>query len=615
MSSSVPPSVKITVDEYQYDLADLAEYNLADLPDGILLVPETQSDPLSPLSVEVTDDPRLVDWVRKAYAACFEERFVRAVSSMGDFYVNSEDYYVLEERSALAANHLRQIMNNPQPFPRVQAKAAQKLAALGQKEGTDFLLSRLNSSTLEECTSALEILYDMLTDNDSTLHLDANAAQKVLALVSSPDSRVSSLAAKICDEEKVQGLEQALQAAVEKGESSIGTLADLLVRNATTSASIELALPHLFKQPSSDSYSRMICYGYEDILGNSDPAISEPLRRAGLEAVLNSRKAINRSSSQAWVQDLCLVADETVLPILEDIIQSTKDNAERRYALEAMARIRPELAVKVALTDIEKENPGREAIAILRKYASEADLDRIFALLYENDSGQRKRELGIEDAQLLLERFCSRGKNWLTDNRARFSSDAYIWAHWQIGGLKVHDLLADMRAAGIVQQSPEELLSLVAARRRNSLSAKEWYSTSSLILETLTEARLCTGHRYGYGIAPPDNALYMQEFAKNSAGRFQLECPIQIYQDPNWNDDERDFMDPFYTVCFIYLGRLYRFLALDMGDLYSTSRVVEAMNTALRLSGRPERYIGHFESYIFADPDLFRPIAQRYALW
>lgn len=309
---------------------------------------------------------------------------------------------------------------------------------------------------------------------------------------------------------------------------------------------------------------------------------------------------------------MCQVADESVLPILQDIVQNTDNEASRLDALNAMARLRPEMAVQYILIKLKNKSPKYNELGILRKHANQSDLDSLYALLYPDSKSERK--LDTDDVHLLLERFGTRGKTWLLENRDRFSPNAWTWAQWLIGDLKIEQLLGDMRAAGIVQQSPEELLSLVAARRYNSLSSKGWSSVPLLLEETLKEAGLCTEFDSECGQIPPDNALIMREFARHSNDRFQPECQIQLHADL---DQVRGNI--FYTVCFIFLGRLYRFVAKYHGDYYSTSEVVCAMNTALRISGRPERYIGidtesQDAEFIFADPHLFLPIAKRYHL-
>ena len=77
--------------------------------------------------------------------------------------------------------------------------------------------------------------------------------------------------------------------------------------------------------------------------------------------------------------------------------------------------------------------------------------------------------------------------------------------------------------------------------------------------------------------------------------------------------------DSAYTVQFIYRDRLYRFEAENYGDYYDVEAVVCALNTALEHNGQRERYIGLYTGdqcacFVFADPKVFVPVAQKYGL-
>jgi len=635
MSKINQETVIITINRDSYRLSDFAaEYNLPELPDGILFekLEKNKSYASNSELVEVIDDPRLIDWVRKAHDACLSKRFdrgLREVLSRDYYLINSDDHYALEEGSDQAIGCLHQILNNPQAQTIVRAKAAQMLNALGIDEGIDFLLSWVNSPDTGECASALEVIKDMVRDywvgeHDYTWCLDPATSKKILELVASADSQISSFAAEICVLQEIPGIEEALQTVIAKGQGPIDTFADLLISEASKAESMELAMPLLLKEPLDGSTS-VIKYGYENTLNHPNPAISKPFREAILKYLLKykDKEPKGRDEKERWNQDLCCAADESVLPILEDILANSNDSVSRSKALEAIARLKPETAVKQALAEIPKEKPLSNTIEILRKYANESNLENIFALRYQNGDVELKGKIGAEDVLLLLHRFGTRGKDWLLNNRDKFSAEAfqaYRWAEWLSKDLTVDQLLTDMRLAGIIDQTPEELFQLVAALRRNSLSKTGWAADESLIYETLRQAGILTDVSGGYGLVPPDHESLIREYARNSNGRFRPECQIQIHPeidrtgDYKAEDDDDDDDDPFWTVCFVYRERLYRFIAYYNGDYYSTLDVVHALNTALRLEGQPERYIRFLGCYLFADPDLFFPITERYAL-
>jgi HEAT repeat protein len=621
MSGSKQESLILLIGNRRYSFSELTlRHNLPNIPEGIIFanLSKPNIDPSNSSAVEVIDDPKVVDdpelisWVQKAYYVSLTERYWRGlaeVTSSSHYYLDSDEHYALEDYSVYAIDYLRRKLHDQKSQAFVKAKAAEMLAALGVDDGIDFLLTQIRSPEPTEQEAALERIREMVTDLDSTWQLDPSSKARILELTGSPDSHISTLAAKICLEQRVPGLEEALRVAIKNGHAALNTFARLLLQIATSSESLDLALPNLF-QKSAGGYNAIMSDG-EALLHHANPNLRERFRESASNYILKHREPTNHK--QEWISDLCCVAKECDLPLLENILQNSPDNISRSNVLVAIGRLRPEIAVKYVLAKMQKEKLGYEDIAILREHASEAELDDIFTARYQNKGFDARYKLSHEDVQFLLARFGARGQNWLSENENSFCPESYTWAQWLINDLTLDQLLTDLHKASIFAQAPEELTELLAARRYNSLLSDGWQRTPLLLEETLREAGIVTAFDSNCGMIPPDNALLIRKFARNSNTRFQPECQIQLYEDLN-AEHGKSYDAIFYTVCFIFLGRLYCFAAEYNGDYYNTSEVLRAMNTALRLAGYTERYIGIYDFYVFADPKLLLPIAESYFL-
>jgi hypothetical protein len=580
----------------------------ANLPPGILYVPGRDPDAPSRISkeIEVSDDPALLAWTRQAYEADLDQRFTIALQRVqrGEkVYLEYRD--ALKERSDQAGEELRRIMGDEQASAKARARAAEVLAGIGQTDGSAFLLAALESAAPELSAAALEMLSDWNNKIDLTR---PEVAARIIQSLSSPEPEVAAKAAHLCTWRNVPGAEDGLRTALMNHPQPSPQMAEALARLATTAESVWAALPDLF-QRRPKKYTFSISYNYRRVLDHPDAAVSRPLRQALLRYLLTFTDDGDRLG-QHWACDIAAAADETVLPILEDIIARAKDPVSRSYALGGIARLRPEQAVERVLEQIRRDRPWSMLVRLLRKYAVEADYERVCAVLYPDAEGGNKRRLEMDDARLLLENLGQRGRQRLIQEMNRLEEHAREWAVWKLQGLDVRNALGELQAAGVIRQTPEELLARMSARSEEPLDM----TNPSLFTRALGYAKLTTGFDTETGFVPCNHHYLIQEFADGSDGRFAPECPIQIWH----RKSAKDYDSP-YLVQFIYHGRLYRFAAENYGDYYDVESVVRALNTALEQNGRRERYIGLYTGdqcahFVFADPTAFGPIAQKYGL-
>jgi hypothetical protein len=307
------------------------------------------------------------------------------------------------------------------------------------------------------------------------------------------------------------------------------------------------------------------------------------------------------------------VADSTVIPVLDEIVEDAGDPVSRGYALEALARLEPERAVERVLVEIAECGSWRTLIDILREYATATDAERILSTLERTWQGDPDHRITIEAARLLFEKLGERGRAYLTAHSGQIEPDANQWIAWKTGGLNVRSALAELYAAGVIQQTPEDLLSRLDPQQQDSDERPD-LSDPATLSWALNQAGLATAFDTETGLVPCRHDYLIDAFAQGSGGGFAPEAAIQI-----WPRECEDDYDSPYFVQFVYRGRLYQFGAENHGDYYDVEAVVGALNAALEEAAQKERYIGLYTGgqiahFFFADPTAFAPIAEKYAI-
>src|SRR5262249_43226763 len=155
-------------------------------------------------------------------------------------------------------------------------------------------------------------------------------------------------------------------------EGPLEELAETLARLATKPESILAALPYLFQKRQKE-YTSRIDYYFRDVIEHRNPAVSVPFRQA-MQCYLLTYKGKDRLG-QHWASDLASVADESVIPVLEEIVANAKDPVSRAYSLEALGRLQPERAVERVLAELRRQSPFEALFRILEKHVVEDDFE------------------------------------------------------------------------------------------------------------------------------------------------------------------------------------------------------------------------------------------------
>jgi hypothetical protein len=579
------------------------------LPAGMVYV--ARRDPNSPLrtgqQIEVSDDPHWIAAVRQHYQADLYDRLtiaLRMVREGEDLHYEYRN--ALQEGGARAERELRQLMSDEEGTPETRTRAAGWLLSLGKPEGKVFLLTALRSGRSEFCTAALRTLGEC----DSVIDLTSEeVAGLIVKQFSSTDPEVVRAAAELCSWHRVPGAEQAVQIALANRHGPLDVLAETLVRLTSSPAGVKAALPYLFRQ-HQESYQDSIAFVYRRLIDHPDPAVALPLRQA-MQRYLLSYSGDDRLG-QAWAQDLSSVADASALDILKHLVVQAKDASTRAHALAGVARLEPQKAVDRMLAEIRRDGPREILLRLLRQHAGEQDFERIAAVLYPAVTGTQ-RLLRIEEAHLLLEKLGARGRDFLRNNLNRLEPRASQWVHWQQNGLDVRGILTELHKAGVITEFAEDVLDRLQEQQAEDgeeFDLKQPY----LLYRALAAVNLTTTFDSATDQVPCQHQYLVQQFADGAAGRFRPECPVQT-----WHRRGADDFEGPYSIAFICNGWVYHFPAQNFGERYDVGAVVQALNAALEHQYRRERYIGLYTgdqvaSFVFADPKVFVPIAQRYAV-
>jgi hypothetical protein len=551
----------------------------ADLPEGIVY--HAGRDPDAPRrvsqEVDVIDDARQIAWTRRAYKADVDHRFQGALEEVrnGEWvYLEFRD--AMQQRPEQAAKELTRIMQDERTPAKGRARAAEVLASLGKAEGVQFLVAALDSPSADLCAAAVEMLGDRRSKIDLT---QPAIAEQIIKLLSSPEPEVVKKAAHLCAWHKVPGAEKGLLAAIAKGQGSLEDLAETLARLATKPESVQAALPHLFHKRQKE-YTSSIDYYFREVIDHPDVGVSQPLRQA-MQRYLLTYKGKDRLG-QHWAGDLASVADQTVIPVLEEIVAKAKDPVSRAHSLEALGRLQPERAVERLLAELKRQRPFDTLFRVLEKHVVEDDFERVRQVLYPSSGESKDRQLQSEEARLLLEKFGQCGRELLIQKMDKLEKHAREWVTWKLQGLDVRTALAELHTAKVIRQKPDELLAKMAKRKSENEKTLDTTQPATF-LDALVYAGLITIFDTETGFVPCHHEELICDFAGNSDGRFSPACPIQI-----WHRQSEDDYDSPYTVQFIYRDRLYRFEAENYGDYYDVEAVVRALNTALENNGQKQ---------------------------
>src|SRR5690606_3042301 len=137
----------------------------------------------------------------------------------------------------------------------------------------------------------------------------------------------------------------------------------------------------------------------------------------------------------------------------------------------------------------------------------------------------------------------SRGRQRLRRSLHRFEPHARTWAVWKMQGLDARTALADLHAAGVIRETPEELWARMGKHQEEPLDPTQPH----LLRWALGYANLTTAFDTETGFLPCNHHHLVAQFARGSGGRFAPECRVQVWHQSN----KDDFAAP-YTVHFLY---------------------------------------------------------------
>jgi hypothetical protein len=597
--SSEPGKPRILVEHVKGDPAQL--------PEGVVHAPSRGADDPPRLSrqARVSDDSLQIAEVRALFAQQQEDLFRAALANVRvGGWLFHESKQALKAQPARSAEALARLLRRRYVGPAERASAANALAQLGVANGERALLRALGSPSAPMRAEALKVLRQW----DCPVDLRPPArARRAVALIDDPDPQVARAAVELCTFRRLPGTEERLAALLERGGAvDAAEFARKLAWVVETPRGVGAMLPHLF-QDRPATYSQWTGYALERVVAHPDPAVSGPVRAAFLAYLLGFEG--EQRYDQSLVRDLSAVAGEETLPVLEDVLARAKDPVSRAYALGGIARLRPGEAVSRVLEQIGREGPWDSLLGVLHRHATPADAERILPAVLPDPAEPRPVRLSV--VRLVLERLGEAGRRAVEAHAGHLEPDARMWVLWKQRGLDLRSALADLRAAGVIDLPPEEVLARLARKREREEEGPLDLTDPGALKAALDCAGVLVAFDAERDQVPCDHDALLLEFAEASGGRFTPECPVQV-----WHQQGEEDNAP-YTVKFLHRGRLFEFGAENYGDWYDVEAVRQALNFALADAGLPQRYLalhgkGQIAELVFADPAAFVPVAERY---
>jgi hypothetical protein len=514
-----------------------------------------------------------------------------------------EHMWALESRKQHSVNALKAILSDKSSSTTAKAKAGYVLTQLGENSGEDFLFNSLSSKDAGIRLEAMKMLGEWDIEVDFS---KGGRGDLLTSMMLDPEEAIRSEAVSLCVKNNLPGCEEKLvQLIEEKKVSDLGKAVLDLGRVATTKESVALMLTYLFKEPE-EQYGQWNGYALKRVLSNPDPAVSEPIRKT-LHAY--TLRFDQQRYDQSLVRDLAMTAEGDSLTLLEDIYKNAKDIVSRLYALEAILRLQPDNAVERTLQHIRDERLTGMAIDILAQYVSEEHASRVIPVVDPGTGTLSERAV-----RLMLEQLGEAGKQHVLVNRDRLEPAANMWASWKLEGIDLHTALNDLEKAHVISEAPNALLSRMNKDRLQQGETPVDISDPSELIAALESAGRLVMFDAETGMLPCKHHHLLLEFAKATGGELQIESPSEI-----WQQKGDDDYDAPYKVQFVNQGKLYRFGAENYGDWYDVEAVHRAVNTVLKELRTENRFVelasdGQMASFVYANPAVFLPIAQKYRL-
>jgi hypothetical protein len=410
---------------------------------------------------------------------------------------------------------------------------------------------------------------------------------------------------------------------------------------AETPAHVRVAVKHAYPLRAEWGHGLTYEWTLRRPLAHPDPAVREAARKAVLADCL--RFPAERGG-QGLVRVLALVADETTIPVLEEIVATAQDPYAQTYALGAIARLRPAEAVGRILAHAARVGNWTGHPELLAEYATAADADRVLAAL--GPTALEQTSYSLEHLiRLCLSKFGEAGRQAVEGWLPGLSRTTRAVAVWGLHRIDLRAALGAFAAAGLLPLPADEVFEATRKFREEQEGRGSFNPVDPL---SLLSAFYCAGILVSFDaesdrVPSPHDELVMQ-FGRHSRGGFAPECAIQVQGEDEPDEEEEYDEDVEYLeyeevesgaggtvgpaefdpegplrVQFVHAGKVYEFDPKNYGDWYDVGAVAAAVNRAVADAGRPERFIeidtgGQAAEFVFADPARFLPVAGHFAV-
>lgn len=333
----------------------------------------------------------------------------------------------------------------------------------------------------------------------------------------------------------------------------------------------------------------------------------ETFFRKGPDAMRNDQNA---------VRNFCDVARASSVPILMEILNGNRDLYCRGLALEALARFDEKKAVDIALASLGDRKLELYGRGTLHEAIDDENRERILSGIHAYLSGPGRPYLDEHLVEILIAHGGEEGRKRIEAGLAKMNASTRMRALWRLEGFNAKEALKDLMRAGALPQADVD--TMLKNARLEYAGTKKGESTQ---IAPCVEFQLALSESKGLHMFdsetdafPCRHDLLIFDLCGITRGKL---APFAAREDHHEAKDEDD--EYYYTVGFGVGKKWIEFKAEDMGDWYDVGAVEAALNEVARIEGLKERFIalepdGQCALYLFADPDVFMPLARKYGI-
>jgi hypothetical protein len=283
------------------------------------------------------------------------------------------------------------------------------------------------------------------------------------------------------------------------------------------------------------------------------------------------------------------------LPAFKRIVEEATDNVSQHMALDAIARLKPALALELLPSHLDHYSLSASFLRAFQTAASASDWTVLVKMVVDALAAKRKN-FNFTDTMvdLLLDHGHELGRSVVEKELPSLWPTVRMHAMWKLNNWTIQDALQALKTHGLIETLPDSSLIEYARQQRTWPAPDE-----SLLIEVLRAANILreVSSEADAEDRPPNHCDLLAEFSKATDGVFapqfcrqvvikkpvaDLEFTVKLNQQRMAESLEMLPLDEeFNQVSFVVGNHLFEFETFVSHRYYYVAPVEKAVNTAL----------------------------------